>query len=107
MKEITDLINKSYVTDSCWSFCRDAFKLFDIELPALPREGLVRLPKDKIIIPAIVLFQCGDDWHCGVMWPDGLHFIHANDEDGKFIIRHERITRHPWSILVEGFYTYE
>ena len=99
-----ELINRPYETDSCWEFCRDMFRTYGVTLPVLPYEGLKRIEPDEVTVPSIVLFRCGPDWHVGVVWPDGLHFVHASLEESGYVVRKERLTRWPWTVLFEGFY---
>lgn len=103
--------------DVCWSFCRQIFSLFDIDLPEFPHKGIKKIEDSQIVIPSIVLF-CGasknPNWHSGVVWPDGLHFIHTNFEPpfeyqkdkqkSQYIVRKERLTCWPWNMLIEGYY---
>ena len=106
---IRALINRPYDTAHdrpCWAFARDCLRLFDIDLPASPRAGLIRVAYPEI--GAVVMFAGGFDWHCGVIWPDGLHFIHAmpprEDLPKYFEIRQEQLQGEPWRQLIEGYY---
>ena len=122
-EKINLLINKPYKTaidinsenekNICWNFCRGIFKLYNIELAEYPHQNLLQLGEDRLVIPCIVLFNCKDEWHSGVLWPDGLHFIHVkfeeplqNEENKKpyYIVREERLSRWPWKDLLEGYY---
>lgn len=129
-KKITRMINRNYGTgtlwdgkarpspekdaDICWKFCREIFAFYDKNLPDKPHDNLKRIRRNEMTIPCIVLFRFGRHfWHSGVMWPDGLHFLHANFEpparnqekkSARYVIRQERITAWPWNILLEGFY---
>jgi len=129
-EQIKQMINRPYKSTSlsgikseididldkevCWKFCRQIFGLYDIDLPEIPYEGIKSIKKNQITIPSIVLFR-GVNWHSGIVWPDGLHFIHANfetpleNEKKKkpcYIIRRERLTCWPWNMLIEGYYNY-
>ena len=99
----------------CWKFCRQVFGLYNINLPEFPHKGLKRIEKNQITIPSIVLFR-GAKWHSGIVWPDGLHFIHTNFEtpleneknrESCHIVRKERLTSWPWNTLIEGYYIYD
>ena len=85
--------------EACWEFCRTVRE----GLPEKPYLGMKRIPQPQIM--CVVMFRIGVEWHSGIVWPDGLHFIHAKPEkDGTFIIRKERMTLRPWNKLVEGYY---
>ena len=107
---IAGLINQPYDTAHdrpCWAFARDCLALLGHDLPASPRAGLVRVAYPEI--GAVVMFAAGFDWHCGVIWPDGLHFVHAMppDPDNKprhFEIRQEQLQGEPWRAIIEGYY---
>ena len=110
---IRALINRPYDTAHdrpCWAFARDCLRVFGIDLPASPRAGLVRVDAGQIgpQIGAVVMFAGGFDWHCGVIWPDGLHFIHAMpprvDLAKYFEIRLEQLCADPWAGIIEGYY---
>lgn len=120
-EQIESMLNKPYVAEFlsekeiCWSFCRMIFKLYGIDLPEFPHQGIKRIEQEGNTIPCVILFRFGSNWHSGVVWPDGLHFIHANLEKPlknepnqrlRYIIRKERLTRWPWDILTEGIYNY-
>jgi hypothetical protein len=106
---IQALINRPYETTHdrpCWAFARDCLRMFDIDLPSSPREGLIRVASP--VIGGLVMFAAGFDWHCGVIWPDGLHFIHAmppcDARPGHFEIRQEQLQGDPWRQIIEGYY---
>ena len=107
-------IDIEFDREVCWTFCRHIFDLYGIKLSEFPHKGIRRVEQNQITIPSIVLF-CGSNWHSGIVWPDGLHFIHTNFEIpleseknhlSRYIVRKERLTCWPWNILIEGFYTY-
>lgn len=98
----------------CWKFCRQIFDFYGIDLSEFPHKGIKRIEGNQITIPSIVLFR-GANWHCGIVWPDGLHFIHTNFEvpleneknrQPCYIVRKERLTCWPWNTLIEGYYNY-
>lgn len=96
----------------CWAFCREILEIyFHIKLPSKKLDKSVKSSK-VVTVPSIVLFKVANDWHSGVVWPDGLHFIHACpvdifDENCKdYIMREDRLTRWPWNAIVEGYYSY-
>ena len=106
---IRALINRPYETAHdrpCWAFARDCLQLFGIDLPASPRAGLIRVAYPQI--GGLVLLYAGFDWHCGVVWPDGLHFIHAmpprEDLPHHFEVRQEQLHADPWAAIIEGYY---
>jgi len=96
----------------CWSFCREVLDIyFNINLPS-KRLAKSRRSKKVISVPSVVLFNVANDWHSGLVWPDGLHFIHACpvdvlDENCKdYIVRKDSLTIYPWSMIVDGYYSY-
>lgn len=114
---IEDMINKPYGQDLqgqsrrfiCWKFCREVYSI--LGLPPLKlqyQKGLTRIIDP--IVPCIVLFRAAMDWHSGVVWPDGLHFIHACSRDifdpnpTKYIVRKDRLTIWPYNLIIEGYY---
>ncbi len=114
---IEEMINKPYGEDLqgqsrkfiCWKFCRDVYKLLGLPTLHLQHQsGLTRI--EEPVVPCVVLFCAAMDWHSGVVWPDGLHFVHAcspNMFDLKpteFIIQKDRLTAWPWKLLIEGYY---
>ena len=112
-ESIQNMIGKSYLVmdenasglDTCWIFCRDTARRANIRMPDIP-SALMKI--DRAEVGNVVLFKVGTGWHCGLVWPDGLHFVHACPEqkDGKLIhiIRKERLTLWPWNAALEGFY---
>ncbi len=83
----------------CWEFCKEINKT----LPEQPYLGMYKIAKSAI--GCVALFKIGHEWHSGIVWPDGLHFVHARPEkDGRYIIRKERLTSWPWNRILEGFY---
>ena len=128
-EQITRMINRDYKTDSiwngkdipktdrditiCWNFCQEIYRLYNKELSDIPHDNLKRIKNTELTIPCIVLFKNGSLWHSGVVWPDGLHFLHANFEppfiyrkNGRshYVVRQERLTAWPWNNIFEGFY---
>jgi hypothetical protein len=106
---IRALINRPYETPHerpCWAFARDVLALMAIDLPESPRTGLIRVARP--VIGGVVMFAAGFDWHCGVIWPDGLHFIHAMPpclaRPTYFEIRQEQLQDAPWRQIIEGYY---
>jgi hypothetical protein len=102
---IEELINKPYATlhdRPCWAFARDVLGLMGSVVPESPRTGLRRVAYAEI--GAVVMFAAGFDWHCGVIWPDGLHFIHAVPVNGQNQIRKEQLQAEPWRNIIEGYY---
>jgi len=119
-KAIQDLINKPYGVNLqgqsrryiCWHFCREVYRLFGLQLPhSHSQRELIRV--DRPIVPNIVLFHVAMNWHSGVVWPDGLHFIHAcprnifDPNPTKFIVRKDRLTVWPYNRIIEGCYAQE
>ena len=87
------------VKDACWRFCRE----LNPDLPEHPYMGMRKILSPKI--GCVVLFLIGGSWHSGIVWPDGMHFIHARpDYNHKHIIRQERLTSKDWKGLIEGYY---
>jgi hypothetical protein len=106
---IQALINRPYETPHerpCWAFARDCLALFGTDLPSSPREGLIRVARP--VVGGLVMFAAGFDWHCGVIWPDAVHFIHAMpprlDRPAYFEIRQEQLQGDPWRQIIEGYY---
>ena len=93
--------------DTCWRFCRHIYSLKGIELPATVYTLKV-LAEPKL--SCVVLFKVNAQWHSGIVWPDGLHFIHAcqrgddSDESEEYIIRTDRLTLEPWKQFIDGYY---
>lgn len=94
-------INKDENVRPCWSFCRGIIKQIGGDLPKSPK-GLQQTSKAKVW--CVVLFNFRFDWHAGVVWPDGLHFVHY-DEDRKQVCKN-RLTESPWRMYIEGYYTW-
>ena len=111
-KEIEDMINGRWPAaegeqDTCWRFCRHIYKLHGRTLPAT-LHTLKKIQEPKV--PCIVLINCKTLWHSGVVWPDGLHFIHAYQRDektGEYIICRDRLTGTLWKQFIEGYYDYD
>ena len=109
---IRALINRPYETPHdrpCWAFARDCLALFGIDLPSSPREGLIRVAQPEV--GGLVMFAAGFDWHCGVIWPDGLHFIHTmppyESRSSYIEIRQEQLQAEPWRQITEGYYVFK
>jgi hypothetical protein len=108
-EEIIAMIGKPYDEHqgACWDFCRKVSLILGKEIPNKIYSGFVRVDEPKQ--GTIVLFQLGKNWHSGIIWPDGLHFLHASPKHksgGEYVVRKERLTLWPWDKLVEGFYEY-
>lgn len=112
-EQIQSMIDKPYLKQdetirSCQLFCRDIWKLLSKKLPD---DTTLWTPK-KVNNPQVgdlVLFALGGDWHCGIVWPNGLEFVHAcPDERNKrtlsYIVKKDRLTVWPWKKLIKGFY---
>lgn len=116
MISIEQMLGKPYGMDLqgqsrryvCWNFCRDIYSLFGLRLQLQHRRGLTRITDP--VVPCIVLFRAAADWHSGVVWPDGLHFIHASPRDifdpkpTEYVVLKDRLTAWPYNLLIEGFY---
>lgn len=105
MIKLTDeIMNQQYDTKGkvegvCWEFCKEV----NPHLPAQPYLGMMKIYKPTI--GCVALFKTPNGWHAGIVWPDGLHFVHARPEqDGLHCIRKERLTAWPWNRALEGFY---
>jgi len=108
-KHIQDLLNRPYASSktstACWEFCVEMGLLFGFEYPTHPVLGMQRC--EKAAIGKVVLFKFGDKWHSGIVWPDGLHFIHAkpmNSKGTKHTVKQEHLTMWPWTKHIEGYY---
>lgn len=114
---IRNMLNKPYTVPLraqgkryiCWSFCRQVYSLFGLRLHLQYQKGLTRIAGP--VVPCIVLFRAAMDWHSGVVWPDGLHFIHAcpknmfdPDPGQEYIVCKDRLTAWPYNLLIEGYY---
>ena len=83
----------------CWEFC----KRMNPALPAQPYLGMRKIEQPRI--GCVVLFKIGKEWHIGIVWPDGLHFVHVKPEkNGIQMVRQNRLTEWPWTKCLEGFY---
>lgn len=120
VETIQAMLNKPYGAELqgqsrkyvCWKFCRDVYHLLGYPpLKLQHQSGLTRIAEP--VVPCIVLFRAVMDWHSGIVWPDGLHFIHAGsqnvfDPDPKeFIVQKARLTAWPWKQFIEGYYCAE
>ena len=85
----------------CWSFCRKIIRQIGGSLGKTPK-GLKQIQKAKKW--CIVLFDFKYDRHAGIVWPDGLHFIHYDTDKRK--ICKNRLTEYPWRTFIEGFYVW-
>lgn len=94
----TPYIPKGNPDAACWEFCRE----INPSLPDHPYFGMRKVERPRI--GSVVLFLIAGSWHSGVVWPDGLHFVHAKPEIGGYVIRQDRLTSPAWSRLIEGFY---
>ena len=116
-KAIITMLNRPYGTDLkgqgrkfiCWHFCKEVYKILGLELQHLnDQRELNRIAQP--VVPCIVLFRAVVDWHSGVVWPDGLHFIHACPKDivavhpGEYVVHKDRLTIWPYNLLIEGYY---
>lgn len=117
-KQIQEILNEPFGQNLagqsrkyvCWAFCRHVYRL--LGLPRLKNlQHQTQMKKiDKPVVPCIVLFNMGGDWHSGVVYPDTLHFIHATPVDIKdrntnqYVACRERLTGWPWSLIIEGYY---
>lgn len=119
---IVNMLGKPYVATGddhkhiCWSFCREIYSLLGIRMLPLdqmldqifPRRDLCRVEEPKIT--CVVLFHVVVDWHAGIVWPDGLHFIHAspknilNPKPTEYVVCKDSLTAWPYRQLVEGYY---
>jgi len=116
-QQILSMLNKPYGANLhgqsrrfvCWHFCREVYSI--LGLPPLKlqyQKGLTRIAEPTV--PCIVLFHIAKDWHSGVVWPDGLHFIHACSRDifdpnpKNHIVRKNRLTGWPYKLIIEGYY---
>lgn len=116
-QQILSMLNKPYGEGLqgqsrrfiCWKFCREIYSI--LGLPSLKlqyQKGLTRITEP--IVPCIVLFHIAADWHSGVVWPDGLHFIHACSQNifdpnpKEYIVCKNRLTVWPYNLIIEGYY---
>jgi hypothetical protein len=71
-------------------------------------QPVICLVNDQPVVGGLVMFAAGFDWQCGVIWPDGLHFIHAmppcDARPAYFEIRQEQLQGEPWRPIIEGYY---
>ncbi|MBN2314465.1 MAG: hypothetical protein JXM79_11085 [Sedimentisphaerales bacterium] len=89
----------------CWAFCQEIWSLYDRVLPDDPRNGLKKIDQPEPL--CVALFALAGDWHAGIVWPDGLHFIHAAPTDERGVaryVRKDRLTVEPWSRIIKGYY---
>jgi len=117
MKNIENMINKPYGANLqgqsrryiCWHFCREVYNILGLPL----KNFHLTQQLDRIegpAVPCIVLFHAVVRWHSGVVWPDGLHFIHACPTNifdlnpKEYFIRKDRLTIWPFKQFIEGYY---
>ena len=117
MKNIENMINKPYGANLqgqsrryiCWHFCREVYNILGLPL----KNFHLTQQLDRIegpAVPCIVLFHAVVNWHSGVVWPDGLHFIHACPTNifdlnpKEYFIRKDRLTIWPFKQFIEGYY---
>jgi len=113
---IEDILNKPYIVTKeqgkryvCWTFCKEVYSQLGMSLENFFHDRqLHRIPEPSI--NCIVLFRIGNRWHSGVVWPDGLHFIHASTKnifdpnETDYIVCKDRLTGWPYKFLIEGYY---
>jgi hypothetical protein len=109
--DFRDLIGREYIPSQgvdknriCWDFCIQAARRLDIMLPCLPQD---LIHTDNPEVGSVVLFKYGTAWHCGLLWPDCLHFLHVFPKSpgaGDLYCHLDRLTLPPWRGMVEGFY---
>ncbi len=115
MSSVYDLLNKPYAVQGdqtkrfvCWHLCKQVYALLGLELDT---QQELRRHLDIPVVPCIVMFRAVMSWHSGVVWPDGLHFIHACPvnillEDPKeFIVKKDGLTAWPYKYIIEGYYS--
>lgn len=109
---VRNMLNKPYTIEGdedirtiCWHFCRKVYSTLGMELPVTHHEHLLNKLATPVV-PCIVLLRIAGRWHSGVVWPDGLHFIHVCFDAGsqEYIVRKDRLTAWPYRLLIEGFY---
>ncbi|MBA7608070.1 hypothetical protein ES703_15245 [subsurface metagenome] len=115
---ITDMLGKPYVVEGtdqshkhiCWSFCREICALFELPLQHYQHYDKQLCRITEPVVPCIVLFHVVIDWHAGVVWPDGLHFVHASPKNildpnpTEYVVRKDSLTAWPYKLLIEGYY---
>ena len=117
MKNIEDMINRPYGANLqgqsrryvCWHFCREIYAMLGMELKYFNlQKELTRTAGP--VVPCIVLFHAVVKWHSGMVWPDGLHFIHAgarnifDPDPAEYIVLKDRLTAWPYNRIIEGYY---
>ena len=105
---IEEILNKSFTPKEnkkgvrlCWLFCMEIVKELNGHLRNSPK-GLSQIPKAKKW--SVVLFNFKYDWHAGIVWPDGLHFIHYDEDKNKICC--DRLSGFPWRFYIEGYYAW-
>lgn len=117
MNSIENLLNKPYTVQGdqtkkyvCWSLCKKVYGLLGLNLDT---QQELRQRIDIPIVPCIVMFRAVMSWHSGVVWPDGLHFIHACPVDimlkdpTEYIVKKDKLTAWPYVYIIEGYYRTE
>jgi hypothetical protein len=102
-KQIKEYINKPFGgkgEEVCWNFCQLLLKMTGKEYKQLSDMKEIKTP----IKYGVVLYKSGALWHCGFIWPDGLHFLHTVQEDQIYMVRRERTTAFPWNCTGVAFY---
>jgi len=108
---IEDMINKPFEVEGgefkqCWALCRHIFSLMGKVLPNNVRD-MVRVKSPSV--GDVVLFNAGNEWHTGVVWPDCIHFIHArppldSNLKGPWIVEKKGITHPIYRKIIDGFF---
>jgi len=90
---------------NCWNFAVWCVGVLQgIHKPFEPTD-MVKIDSPRV--GAVVLLRVSSDWHAGVVWPDGLHFVHAEvEKNGTYVVRKGRLTQWPWSLIIEGYYSH-
>lgn len=115
--EIQNLLNKPYTVKGtqtrkyvCWKLCREIYKQLGLHLNS---QSDLRVRLDQPIVPCVVMFRAVMSWHSGVVYPDGLHFIHATpvnillENPTEYIVKKDRLTAWPYKMIIEGYYCNE
>lgn len=103
---VQSMVGRQYHTvdsEVCWTFCRAVLGRLGFAVPS-GIQDMTRVGGPKI--GAVVLFRSEDGFHAGVVWPDGLHFIHPEFSTPGHppTIRQRRLTELPFKDLVDGYY---
>lgn len=101
---IKELVGKKW-EGKCWDFTIWCVGMFTGSFERFEPTDLVRT--EESTIGSVVLMKVGEEWHTGVVWPDGLHFIHAcPDDNDVYTVRTGRLTQWPWVRVIEGYYNH-